>query len=453
MSTEMIADPSLNHYEDHVNPQWVHLLDLLQMNLTYERCIGSELYTTDGERILDFLSGYCVHNTGHNHPQIIAALHRELDRHGPAMLQSHVPELAGLLGARLCELAGGGLTKVFFPNSGSEGIETAIKFARARTGRTGLLSMEGAFHGLTCGALSLMDSGYWSDGFGPFLPGSERIPFGDIEAVRKKLATRNFAAFVLEPIQAEAGIRMHAREYMQEVQALCRKYGTLLVMDEVQTGMYRTGPFLASHDYGIEPDMVILAKALSGGLVPCAAVLMTDPIYKAVFSSLKKAFVHASTFSENSLAMSAGLATLDVLRDEALGKRATEIGSLLRDKLRNRLSKYEMVKDIRGAGMLNGIEFGAPAKMSLKIPFETFQHIHPALFGQMVVMRMFRQGRMLTQICGNHFMVLKVAPPLVVTEPQIDEFVDAMDRVLGVIHASTTFWTDAISLGRRAVTL
>src|SRR6266404_7833923 len=142
-------------YANHVNPQWVKLLSLLEMNAGYGRCEGAELFTADGRRILDFLSGYCVHNTGHNHPAIIEAIKSELDRGGPAMLQSHVPDLAGTLAHRLCALAGGGLEKVFFACSGSEGVEAAIKFARKRTGRTGLIYAEGAFHGLTCGALSL----------------------------------------------------------------------------------------------------------------------------------------------------------------------------------------------------------------------------------------------------------------------------------------------------------
>src|ERR1035441_6508593 len=154
-------------YSDHVNPQWVKLLNVLQMNVEYERCTGSELFAADGRRFLDFLSGYCVHNAGHNHPAIIAALKEELDRSGPAMLQSHVPQLAAQLAQRLVQLAGGKLQRVYFSNSGSEGVETAIKFSRAHTRRDGLLYADGAFHGLTCGALSLMSDPFWSEGFGP----------------------------------------------------------------------------------------------------------------------------------------------------------------------------------------------------------------------------------------------------------------------------------------------
>jgi ornithine--oxo-acid transaminase len=248
-------------YSDYVNPHWVKLLSLLEMNIGYTRCSGAELFTSDGRKILDFLSGYCVHNTGHNHPAIVAALIEELEKSGPVMLQSNVPELAGELAERLCKLAGGGLSKAFFASSGSEGVETAIKFARAHTGRVAMLSCDGAFHGLTCGALSLMNGEYWRKDFGPLLPETSFVPFGDMAALEKELISKKYAAFFVEPIQAEGGIRVPEENYLREAQSLCRHYGTLLVADEVQTGMFRTGPFLASHHFGLKPDMVVLAKA------------------------------------------------------------------------------------------------------------------------------------------------------------------------------------------------
>jgi ornithine--oxo-acid transaminase len=449
MSTAVVS--TSNSYADYVNPQWVRLLDLLQMNVQYTRCAGAELHTADGDCVLDFLSGYCVHNVGHNHPAVIAALKGELDRSGPAMLQSHVPELAGELAARLCRLAGGQLSKVFFCSSGSEGVETVIKFARAHTRRNGLLYAQGAFHGLTCGALSLMDNPFWGEGFGPMLPETDCVPFGDLDAMEQKLKGNRMAAFIVEPIQAEGGIRIPDREYLREAQALCRRHGTLFVLDEVQTGMYRTGRFLAGHHFGVEPDMVVLAKALSGGLVPIGAVLMKDAVYDSVYTSLKRAIVHTSTYSENGLAMRAGLATLNVLEREQLGERATDMGDKLRRQLREALFGYEMVKEVRGLGLLSGIEFQAPSKIALRVPFEAFRHIHAGMFGQMLVMRLFRQEHILTQICGNNFMVLKAAPPLVVEPRQVDYFVESVERVVGLVHSSHTFWGDALGLAKRAV--
>jgi ornithine--oxo-acid transaminase len=442
-------------YATYVNPQWQRLLSVLGMNVSYDRCSGSELFTSDGRRIVDFLSGYCVHNAGHNHPEIIAAVKAELDRCGPAMLQSHVPELAGELAGRLCARAGGELNKVFFCSSGSEGVETAIKFARAKTGRAGLLYNDGAFHGLTCGALSMMGDPFWRGKFGPMLAGTEAVPFGDIEALGQQLATRQFAAFFMEPIQAEGGIRVPTREYMQAAQALCRKHGTLFVLDEVQTGMYRTGPFLAGQHFGVHPDMVVLAKALSGGLIPVGAVLMTDPIYDSVFDSLRNSIIHASTFSENSISMRAGLATLDVLErgvlGERLGDRAIRVGDDLREKLRTALAGYEMFSEMRGAGLLSGIAFVPPKSMKLRLAFEAFRAIHPGMFGQVMVMRLYRDYGFLTQMCGNNFMVLKAAPPLIVTELEIDQFVAAVRNVVDEAHTSASFWTEALGMARRLV--
>ena len=451
MGQPAVAPSHDSRYETYVNPQWVRLLDLLQMNVRYSRCAGAELFAENGRRYVDFLSGYCVHNTGHNHPKIVAALQDELGRCGPAMLQSHVPELAGELAAELCSRAGGRLKKVFFCSSGSEGVEAVIKFARAHTGRDGLVYAEGAFHGLTCGALSLMSDRFWSEGFGPLLPGTAAVPFGGLDALQKKLATKTIAAFIVEPIQGEAGIRVPDPQYLREAQALCRKYGTLFVLDEVQTGMYRTGRFLAGHHYGADPDMVVLAKALSGGLIPSGAVLMSDAIYKSVYSSLKRSIVHTSTYSENGLAMRAGLATLQVIDEEDLGGRATGLGEYLRKRLREALDGYEMLKDVRGIGMLNGIEFKAPKRLRLRLPYEAFMKIHPGMFGQVAVMRLFRDHGILTQMCGNNFLVLKAAPPLIVTEAQIDTYVSAVRGAVELMHTSVSFWTEALRLARRAI--
>jgi len=439
-------------YQEHVSPQWVRLLEVLQMNARYTRCEGTELFTADGRRIVDFLSGYCVHNLGHNHPAIVEALKDELDRRGPAMLQSHVPDLAGELANKLCGRTGGRVNKVFFCSSGSEGVEAAIKFSRAHTRRDGMLYAEGAFHGLTCGALSLMGDPFWRESFGPMLPGTEAVPFGDLEALDRKLVTKKFAAFIVEPLQGEGGVRLPPSGYLESAQALCRRHGTLLVADEVQTGMYRTGRFLASHHYNLEPDMVVLAKALSGGLIPSAALLMSDEIYDSVYGSLSRAIVHTSTYSENSLAMRAGLAALEALESEHLADRAVTAGDFLRTRLLEALSGYEMVKDIRGMGLLNGIEFQAPRKLALRVPFEAFGQIHPGMFGQVVVMRLFKLG-FLTQMCGNNFMVLKVAPPLVVNEREAGEFVKAVTEVVEMMHSAGTFWSEALGMARRVLSL
>jgi ornithine--oxo-acid transaminase len=453
MSTAVQVNEQTNpakRYSEHVNPAWVKLLNLLEMNVRYERCQGAELFTSDGRCIVDFLSGYCVHNVGHNHPDVIAALQGELERCGPAMIQSHVADLAGELAEKLCQRAGGRLERAFFCSSGSEGVEAAIKFARAHTKRAGILSAEHAFHGLTCGALSLMSDAYWREGFGPLLPHTKTVPFGDLEALDRELKSRQFAAFIVEPIQSEAGVCVPDRDYLRAAESLCRRHRTLFVLDEVQTGMYRTGPFLAAHRFEVEPDMVILAKALSGGLVPCGAVLMSEAVCDSVYSSLPKAFVHTSTFSENSLAMRAALATLEVLEAEELGARSVEAGEYLRLQLSEALRDYEMVKEVRGAGLLMGIEFQEPKQLRLRIPYAAFEAIHAGMFGQIVVMRLFRDSGFLTQVCGNNFMVLKVAPPLVISNAQLDRFVHAIRNVVELANSPGAFWSEALGLARRA---
>jgi ornithine--oxo-acid transaminase len=277
------------------------------------------------------------------------------------------------------------------------------------------------------------------------------VPYGDIGALETAVASKHYAAFIVEPLQAEGGIHVPTRAYLQQAQELCRRTGTLFVLDEVQTGMYRTGTFLAAHQFDVQPDMVVLAKALSGGLMPVSAVLMTNKIYHAVYSSLRRAIVHTSTFSENTLSMRAGLATLDVLQNEQLGERALRLGESFRAKLRRELAGFDMVNEVRGMGLLNGIEFVPPKKLAFRTLYEAFHKIHPAMFGQIVVMRMFREKGILTQICGNNFMVLKAAPPLMVTSEQMDEFVEAIRDVVEMAQTSLAFWTEALGMVRRAV--
>lgn len=278
----------------------------------------------------------------------------------------------------------------------------------------------------------------------------DAIPFGDMTALRLKLESQRYAALVLEPLQGEAGICIPPPEYLKQAEGLCRQYGTLLVLDEVQTGLARTGKFLACQHYSVQPDMVVLAKALSGGLVPVGAVLMSGDVYDAVYSSLKRSIIHTSTYSENSLAMRAGLATLEVIDYEHLVERAGQMGSMLRQKLQDALASYEMIQEIRGVGLFCGIEFRPPRQLRLRAGFEAFRAIHPGLFGQTVVMNLFQRD-ILTQMCGNNFMVLKAAPPLVVEEAEIDTFVTAVSEVVELMHSSGSFWSDALGMARRAV--
>lgn len=445
-------DETTQLYAEHVNPQWVRLINLLDMNRRYVHCEGATLTSEHGENYLDFLSGYGVYNVGHAHPFIREQLIEELESFGPSMLQTHVPELAGELAQRLCSLAGGGLERAFFTSTGSEGVETSMKFARAYTRREWILYGNGGFHGLTCGALSLMSSPWWRDRFGPMLQTTTGVPFGDLGALETELKSKKYAAFIIEPIQGESGITLPPQGYLRAAQDLCRKYGTLFVLDEVQTGLYRTGSFLAAQHYGAEPDMVILAKALSGSFVPVGAVLMRDDISKSVYRSMEKSFVHASTFGENAMAMRAGLATLDVLQNEQLGARAEVMGRRLRDGVNALVPKHQMLKGAHGLGLFNGVAFQAPSTFGLKTLFHGFNMLHAGLFGQMVVRQLFHDAQILTQMCGNNYLVVKAVPPLIVNEQQIDSFISAIDQLLHEIETERTgFWSQGLMIGKRAL--
>lgn len=441
-------------YSRHVNPEWVKLLSILGLNKHFVRSSGAELHAENGDVYLDFLSGYGVYNAGHHHPYITAELIRELQSSRPTMLQSTVCRLAGELAARLTVKAGGRIEKVYFGSSGSEGVESAIKFARAFTRRGWILYAQGGFHGLTCGALSLMSNPWWREGFGELLRETFAVPFGNLAALEHELATESYAAVILEPVQGESGVRVPTADYLKGVQAACDRHGTLLVLDEVQTGIHRTGPFLAAHHFGVEPDMVILAKALSGGQVPVGALLMRSDVSAAVYSSVDKAFVHASTFSENTLAMRAGLATLDVMEKEDLGRRSTELGGMLRSELQQRLSRFEIVKEIRGLGLFNAIEFQRPTSLALRALFAAFTRAHPGLFGQMVVKSLFDSGKVLSQMAGNDYLSVKSLPPLIVSEAQVTRYAEALEHVCEMItNDKAKFWNHGVSLAAKAFSL
>jgi ornithine--oxo-acid transaminase len=231
------------------------------------------------------------------------------------------------------------LDKVFFLNSGSEAVEAGIKFARAATGRPGIIYCERAFHGLSYGALSINGDDIYRNGFEPFLPGCVRIPFNDLVGLERALHSRTAAAFIVEPIQGK-GVNMPANDYLKSAADLCRRHGTLFIADEVQTGMGRTGRFLAVEHWNVEPDMVLLAKTLSGGHVPVGAVLTRKRIFDKVFDRMDRAIAHGSTFGGNDLAMAAGIATLDVLASERLVENAGQMGRRLLQALTTMIPRF-----------------------------------------------------------------------------------------------------------------
>src|SRR5262250_3616022 len=311
----------------HLNEQFVRVLKTIGYDVRFCRGAGQYLFDHQGNKYLDLLSGYGVFAVGRNHPALREALKSVLDADLPNLVQFDVPPLAGVLAKRLLEFVPY-LDKVFFANSGAEASEAAIKFARCATGRPGIVYCEHAFHGLTNGSLSLNGDGIFRNGFEPLLPHCRVVPFNDLAALERALTSRDIAAFIVEPIQGK-GVNVPADDYLREAAVLCRRHGTLFVADEIQTGLGRTGRFLAVEHWGVEPDMVLLAKALSGGFVPVGAVATKGWVFAKIFDRLDRAVVHGSTYAKNDLAMAAGIATLEVIESEHLMENAERTGARL----------------------------------------------------------------------------------------------------------------------------
>src|SRR5207344_1275723 len=330
MFVERQAQRSSMHAR-HLNEQLVRVLKTIGYDVGFQKGQGQYLFDREGVRYLDLLSGFGVFAIGRNHPALRQALKSVLDSDLPNLVQLDVSTLAGVLAERLLEHVPY-LDKVFFANSGAETVEAAIKFARGATGRPGIVSCSHSFHGLSYGALSLMDDPNFRSGFEPLLPGCTQIAFNDLAALERALSSRQVAAFIVEPIQGK-GVNLPTDEFLPGAAALCKKYGTIFIADEIQTGLGRTGRFLAVEHWNVEPDMVLLSKALSGGHVPISAVLMRRPIFEKMFDRMDRAVVHGSTFAKNDLAMAAGIATLDVLERERLIENAARMGERLMREL------------------------------------------------------------------------------------------------------------------------
>ncbi len=416
-------------HERHLNSTLVRVQRIIGFDHVYARAQGAYLYDLDERDYLDFLSGYSVFNIGRNHPAVQSALRDLLELDLPNMVQMDCSLLSGLLAEALLKKTPPHLDAVFFCNSGAESVEGAIKFARAATGRTGLVSLEKAFHGLSNGALSVMGDESFREGFGALLENCTRIKMGDIAALETLLAKRDIAALLIEPVQGK-GVYFPAGDFYQQAQRLCRAHGTLLISDEVQTGLGRTGRWWGFEHWGLEPDIITVAKSLSGGYVPVAAVITRRAIYQKTFSRLDRCVVHSSTFGRNNLAMAAGLATLQVLDDENLVERARTQGAELMRRLDALKEKHSLIKEVRGLGLMIAIEFHEPRELALKMGWKLLHKVEHELFAQMLVTSLFQKHRILTQIAGHAMDVLKILPPLIIGEREIDRFVTALDAVL-----------------------
>jgi ornithine--oxo-acid transaminase len=413
----------------HLNETLVRVQNIIGFDRVYASANGAWLRDTEGHDYLDFLSGYSVFNIGRNHPAVQRAIRDVLELDLPNMVQMDCSLLSGLLAEALLKKMPPHLDAVFFCNSGAEAIEGAIKFARAATGRSRLVSLEGSFHGLTHGALSVMGDAHFREGFGSLLDGCARVPLGDSAELERELATGDVAAFIVEPVQGK-GVRYADEDYYREAQRLCRETGTLLICDEVQTGLGRTGRWWGFEHWNLVPDIVTVAKSLSGGYVPCAAIVTRRAIYQKTFSRLDRCVVHSSTFGRNNLAMACGLATLQVLVDEHLVERSRTNGAELLARLKKLGERHSLIKEVRGLGLMIAIEFHEPRELATRMGWKLLHKFEPELFGQMLVTALFTKHRVLTQLAGHGMDVIKILPPLVIGEPEIAHFVHALDAVL-----------------------
>jgi ornithine--oxo-acid transaminase len=426
------ANDAFTLHESYLNAQMVKVLKTIGFDRRFTRAAGPYLFDDKGQRYLDLLAGFGVFALGRSHPTVKRALRDVIDADLPNLVQMDASLLSGLLAERLLAKAPS-QERVFFCNSGTEAVEAAIKLARAATGRAKLIFCEHAFHGLTLGALSLNGDAIFRDRFGPLLADVVRVPWNDTAALETALRSGEVAAFIVEPIQGK-GVNLPRPGYLNEAARLCRKHGALIVADEVQTGLGRTGSFLASEHFGLDADLVLIAKALSGGFVPVGAVLGKRWVFDKTFDRMDRAVVHGSTFGKNNLAMAAGLATLSALEDERLIENAALRGESLLCRLAALSSKYELLKEVRGQGLMIALEFGPPKSLGLRAAWTLVEKATKGLFCQTMIIPLFTRHRILTQVAGHEMCVIKLLPPLCISQDDEDWIVSAFDEVMAECH-------------------
>jgi ornithine--oxo-acid transaminase len=371
-------------YRRAVHPARLELLEAAGGPLVFERAEGAWV-TAGGRRYLDLVCGYGTATLGHHPSRVTAALGDALGSAEPFTHPAGISPAAGRLADKLCALAGAGLSKVYFGNSGTEGIEAALKLAMARTGRDAFVCFAEAFHGFSLGSLSLCGAEAWRSPFPALGVTALRTPFGDVGAVESWLAARPVAGVVVEAVQGMAGARAWPAERLREVAELCRRHGTLLIVDEVLTGAGRTGTWFAFQHARVEPDVVVASKGLTGGAVPLCAVLMTDEVYWAAFGG--RPGIHSSTFEANLLAMTAGLAVIETVEDEDLLRRVVEVSRDFERRLGELRDRGAGITDVRVSGLLIGVRvsdevregelWGAPALQKRLLDREVLVKVAP----------------------------------------------------------------------------
>ncbi|RIH87339.1 Putrescine aminotransferase [Calidithermus terrae] len=398
---------AFNWYEKHVNPGLAGLLRFTGLDKVESHAEGVYVWDTEGKRYLDFLGLYGTLSLGHRHPRVVEAVKAQLDRM-PMSVRVMVSEPTARLAHRLAEITPGDLSMVFFGNSGTEAVEAALKFARIHTKRPGFITTKNGYHGKTYGALSVTPKEHYQLPAAPLVPGVTVVPFGDAKAVEEAIGP-DTAAVILEPIQGEGGIRIPPEGYLREVRRITREKGVLLIVDEVQTGLGRTGKLWGVDWEGVEPDILTSAKALGGGVMPISATVVRPEIFEVY---KHEPLIHSTTFGGNPLAAAAALAAIEVTLEQDLPARAQEMGQYLMGSLKQLWDAYpEFIEEVRGRGLMVGLEFT------------------DADIGALVVAELATRG-ILTAFGLNNPKVVRLEPPLIVEKEHIDQAVEALGESL-----------------------
>lgn len=406
MDAEKIIDETIEKYTEYVNPSLASLMRFAGFGDVEWTAQGTRVTDVSGSEYIDCLGGYGVFCLGHRHPDVVAAVSDQL---GKMPLSSKIffnKPLADLAEA-IAKIAPGDLKYSFFCNSGAEAVEAALKAARITTGRSEFVSTVAGFHGKSMGSLSATGRDVYKKPFQPLIPGFDHVPFGDADAAAKVINS-NTAAMIVEPIQGEGGIRVPSADYLPKLREICTKNGALLIVDEVQTGMGRTGRMFASEHWGVAPDIMTMAKALGGGVMPIGAMVGTAAVWDAVFS--ENPLMHTSTFGGNQLACRAALAAIEVTLREKLPERSARMGEIFIGGLRKIMDKYpKALMDVRGMGLMIGIEF-------------THEDI-----GELAISGLSRRG-VIAAYTLNNPKVIRFEPPLIITEDEIKTVLAALDE-------------------------
>jgi putrescine aminotransferase len=403
------------------NAGLVTMLKSLNFNRRFTSASNCYVVDEKGDKYLDFLGGYGSLNVGHNHPRIVNSLKKVLND-SPKILQAVLSSFEGALKAELANISPNSLQVSFLCNSGAEAIESAIKLARISTNRSKIVACHQGFHGKTMGALSVSGKLNYKKPFDPTLPDCQLVDYGNLPQLEKALDNQT-AAFIVEPIQGEAGIILPPPGYLVKAQEICQRKGALFVVDEIQTGLGRTGRMFACQHDNLKPDVMTLAKSLSGGMVPIGAMITKKEIWNKAYGGMRKALLHTSTFGGNTLACVAALETIGIIKEQELPQKADENGRYLLAKLKKITSKQAAIKDVRGKGLMIGIEFQSPKLTFVKRQMENFS----ATMASLIAGDLLNKYKIITAFTLNNPHTIRLEPPLTIKKAEIDLFLQSFE--------------------------